>query len=140
MSSSIVLRSKTSSVRLSVNGVEEEPQVPRPAVWAAIAKDDDKVRQALRFWVNAHDNWGNLYKILEIIESDVGSSIYSNGWVSKAEVGRFTQTANSADALGDEARHAKKHVAPPSTPMTIKEARHLIKVLLQKWIESKISS
>jgi len=47
------------------------------------------------------------YKILEIIELDVGGSIYQEGWTNKSEATRFTQTANSAEALGDAARHAK---------------------------------
>jgi hypothetical protein len=140
LSSSIVARSKVSSAKLTVNGSEEGPQVPRPAVWAAVAKDDEKVHQALRLWVSSPDSWVNLYKILEVIESDVGDAIYGNAWVSKTEVTRFTQTANSAEAIGDEARHAKKHVPPPPRPMTIQEAKQLMKALLEKWIESKTPS
>jgi len=140
LSASIVVRSKTSSI-LTVNGREETPpKVPLPAVWAAVAKDDKKVLQALRLWANNPDSWDNLYKILEVIESDVGGAIYCNGWVSKTEVRRFTQTANSAEALGDEARHTKRHVPPPPRPMTIKEAIQLMKALLQKWIASKTPS
>jgi hypothetical protein len=140
LSSNIVARSKVSSVKLTVNGSEETLQVPRPAVWAAVAKDDEKVRQALRFWSDGPENWAYLYKVLEVIESDVGGVIYRNAWVSKTEVKRFTQTANSAEALGDDARHAKKHVPPPPKPMTIKEAKQLMKALLEKWIASKTTS
>lgn len=140
LSSSIVVRSKTSSVKLTVNGGKETPQVPLPAVWAAVAKDDEKVLQALRLWANNPDSWDNLYKILEVIESDVGGAIYRNAWVSKKEVNRFTQTANSPEALGDEARHAKKRVSPPPKPMTIQEAKQLMKTLLEKWIASKTPS
>jgi len=78
------------------------------------------------------------YKILEIIELDVGGSIYQEGWTNKSEATRFTQTANSAEALGDAARHAKKHVAAQPKPMAIQEAQRFIRLLLEKWIDSKL--
>jgi hypothetical protein len=139
LSGAIKARSKTSAAKLTVNGKEEISQVPRTALWAAIAKDNEKVRQALRFWVKGSENWADLYKVHEVIESDFGDAVYTNGWASKIEVTRFTRTANSVEALGDQARHAKKYAEPPSKPMTIQEAKGLIKHLLEKWIDSKIS-
>lgn len=139
LSGAIQMRSKVSTAKLTINGKEETPQIPRPALWAAIAKDDEKVRQALRFWVKGSENWADLYKVHEVIESDVGDAIYTNGWASKIEVTRFTRTANSVEALGDQARHAKKYAESPPKPMTIQEAKRLIKRLLEKWIDSKIS-
>jgi hypothetical protein len=140
LSGAIKTRSKTSAAQLTVNGKEEISQVPRIALWAPIAKDDEKVRQALRLWVKGSENWAELYKVLEIILSEVGGAIYSNGWVPSKEVKRFKHTADSAEALGDQARHAKKDRLPPRKPMTIQEAKRLIKGLLERWIDSKISS
>jgi hypothetical protein len=129
--------SKVSVKKLGSDGTEETPQAPRPGIWAAIAEYDEKVHQALRFWAKDPDDWGNLFKIWEVIESDLGSDIFRHGWASKKEVERFTHTANSPEALGDEARHAKKRGQPPAKPMTIGEAKQLINGLLVKWIETK---
>jgi len=96
------------------------------------------VRQALNYWVSDHRSWINLYKILEVIESDVGGDIYANNWVSKSAVNRFSQTANSYGAIGNEARHANNIVPSPINPMKIKEACNLIKALLENWIDSKM--
>jgi len=138
--SSLTMRSKVSSVKLNVNGNDDTLDVPRPAIWASVAKDSEKVRQALRYWTKGTDSWFNLYKILEVIESDVGGEIFSSKWASKAAVNCFTQTANSYETLGDDARHAKSHIPPPSNPMNIQEAKQLIKSLLENWIESKTSA
>jgi hypothetical protein len=140
LSGAIRVRSKVSVAKLTVNGKEETRQIPRPALWAAIAKDDEKIRQALRLWVKGSENWADLYKVLEVIQSDVGGAIYTNERASKRKVTRFTHTADSVEALGDQARHAKKVGSPPRKPMTIQEAKQLIKGLLEKWIDSKISS
>lgn len=137
LASNINIRSKVSSISLVVDGKEESDHIPRPAEWAKIAGKNRIVRQALKFWVTGYKDWINLYKVLEVIESDVGGKIYVNGWAPKAAVNRFTQTANSYSALGNDARHAKNHIPPPAKPMNIKEACSLIKVLLEKWIDSK---
>ena len=134
----LVIRSKLSA-KATVRGSRIVPQVPQPALWVVLAATDDKVAQALRLWGRGSDDWVKLFKLLEIIESDVGGAIYSNEWATKAEVSQFTQTANSAEALGDAARHAKKRVPAPSEPMPIEVARQLLKRLLERWITSKTS-
>ncbi len=136
--SSIRMRSKVSAVTLSVDGEEAQQNIPRPTQWATVAGKNHQVRQALHFWVADHRSWINLFKILEIIESDVGGDIYENNWVSKSEIRRFSQTANSYSAIGNVARHAKNIVPSPTNPLKIKEACNLIKMLLERWIDSKI--
>lgn len=135
--SSIKMRSKVSAVNLIVDGEEKHEIIPRPTKWAMIAGKNHLVRHALQYWVSDHRSWINLFKILEVIESDVGGDIYTNNWISKKAVNRFSQTANSYSAIGNEARHAKNIVPSPTNPMKIKEASNLIKALLEKWIDSK---
>ena len=137
LASSINIRSKVSSVTLLVDGKAEPNNMPRPTQWALVAEKNQLVRQALQYWVANHKEWNNLYKILEVIESDVGGEIYNNNWVTKPGVKRFTQTANSYSALGNKARHAKNKIPSPAKPMNIKEATNFIKALLEKWIDSK---
>ena len=85
------------------------------------------------------DTWICLYKAYEIIRDDVGGElqIIKNGWSVKSAIKRFTQTAQSRDALGDSARHASKKYIPPAQPMTLMEARVLIKTILSRWVSSK---
>lgn len=136
VSDTINVRSKVRA-RLSVNGGVQKPSIPKPTTWLSIAYNEEKVEHALRIWGKEPHDWINLYKILEIIESDVGGNIYLEGWTNKSEIRRFTQTANSFEILGDEARHAKENVPAPAKPMTIQEAQQLFRELLQNWIESK---
>jgi hypothetical protein len=136
VSDSVIITCKT-RVKLSGNGDEHEPSVPKPITWLNVAQKFEEVSHALRIWEKGPLDWINLYKIFEIVESDVGGKIYQQEWITKADANRFSQTANSAEALGDEARHAKQHVPAPPIPMTLQEAQHNIKELLIKWIESK---
>lgn len=133
-----VMRTKISGdVRLSVNGERGPTPIPKPTIWATVARENKKVQQALRFWKDGLDSWIVLYKIWEVIWSDVGKEIYAKRWTTKEDVRRFKQTANSYEALGEDARHAHNKTPAPAEPMTINEAKHLIKSLLENWIEDK---
>lgn len=122
------------------NGVAQKANTSKAALIFDVADNDKKVEHALRIWGKEPHDWINMYKILEIIESDVGGKIYQEGLANKSEVDRFTQTANSVEALGDKARHGIKKVPLPKKPMTIQEAQYLIRSLINKWIDSKVSS
>jgi len=102
-----------------------------------LAIQDKNVRDALRFF--PEQNWVNLYKIYEIVRDDVGGDdkVVKNGWATKNEIKRFTQTAQSRDALGDAARHASAKFKSPSKPMSLSEAMSLIKIVLENWLCSK---
>ncbi len=71
-----------------------------------MALTDQAVRRALRMWRVFARDWVNLYKILEVVQSDVGGKITKNGWATSLEIERFKHTANSYLAIGDESRHA----------------------------------
>jgi hypothetical protein len=136
VSESITVRTKIRG-KLTVTGDRRDPGVPKPALWLNVALTDEKVSHALRLWGRRKQDWVNLYRILEIIESDVGGLIYQENWVSKTNITRFTRTANSPEVLGDAARHAKKRDPPPRKPMRIHEAEDLMRGLLQRWVDSK---
>jgi hypothetical protein len=107
----------------------------------SIAKKDKNVAEALRIFGNLENNWVNLYKIYEIVLSDVGGKIYQNGWATKTDIDRFTQTAQSVEAVGDDARHYNPKKCPlPENPISLPEAKALIRTILEKWILSKCKS
>ncbi len=105
--------------------------------WLTVSTEDTKVEKALRIFLGRAGDWRDLTNILEVVLSDVGGRIWTDGWVSKAEVNRLTQTANSATALGDDARHGDDRVPPPASAMTHQEAHELIRSILQCWLMSK---
>lgn len=100
------------------------------------SKKSAAVVDALRFFRKG--DWVSLYKTYEIVRDDVHGeqSITDRGWLTKLTRSRFTGTAQSREALGDEARHASHTYRPPKKPMSIREARSIIAELLLKWIDS----
>jgi hypothetical protein len=138
---SLHARSKltVSATVIKSNGtVEQESNHPTQIEsWVALARHDKNVADALHFF--NEPNWFNLYKIYEIIKDDVcgEQKIIQNSWVTKTNIKLFTQTAQSRDVLGDNARHASKKYKPPQKPMSLPEAKSLIKILLQNWLRSK---
>ncbi|MCI0518778.1 MAG: hypothetical protein L0Z70_00795 [Chloroflexi bacterium] len=99
------------------------------------ASNRGDVADALAYF--SQGDWINLYKAYEIIKDDIGNEtrLIKLGGVSRSELKRFTQTAQSRDAIGDDARHASKKYQAPIKPMSVYEARALIGNLLQKWID-----
>ena len=75
--------------------------------------------------------------VLEVIEDAVGGekTLTSKSWGRKSEVKLFKQTANSFRALGAEARHGTTSQPPPSKPMSLNQARDLIRQLLHDWFQ-----
>ena len=102
----------------------------------AIARHDVNVAKVLRLYGADDHDWVSLYRIYEVIESDVGN-IAKKGWATKNEIKRFAQTANSPDASGDDSRHGAGNIPPPKDPMPISEAKFLVKTIIHKWLRSK---
>jgi len=101
-----------------------------------ISESYPSVADALKFL--REGDWVGLYKAYEIARDEVrgNEGIIRRGWLTKKSISRFTQTAQSRAALGDEARHASRKYKPPKEPMSIHEAKAIIGDLLQKWIDS----
>ncbi|MDW7972794.1 MAG: hypothetical protein RMI01_06285 [Thermodesulfovibrio sp.] len=101
------------------------------------AKKDNSIEKALQFF--SKNTWIDLYKVYEIIRDDVGGEhqIVANNWATKNDLERFSRTAQSKDAIGDDARHASKKYTPPAKPMSFNEAKELKKRILIKWLNYK---
>jgi len=138
------VRTRASAVALihtvpgSPSDSSSEP-TPFTVSWLKVAEKDEKVRDVLNIFGSLDEEWRNLYNILEIVLSDVGGKIFQAGWASEKEVGLFKQTANSRDAIGYSARHGdKEKCRPPKNPMSLSDAKSLIRKIVGKWISSKI--
>jgi len=83
------------------------------------------------------DDWINLYKIYEIVRRQMGGedTIAEKGWVPKAKLRAFRQTANSFGAIGLEARHGVETASAPSYPMEHGDAVRMIRTLLENWMD-----
>lgn len=101
-----------------------EDQVP---IWIDVAERDANVASVLRLLGTKELDWVNLYRIYEVIKSDVGDLV-NTGWTTKTILSRFTGTANSPAIIGDEARHGvslfEKPMKLPS--MSLSEARAIM--------------
>ena len=116
----------------------ESPARPSNAVgWIQLGLKDRSVADALRFF--ASPTWFNLYKVFEVVRDDIGGdeALKNKGWAAKSQISAFHRTANSRQALGDEARHATAKNPPPAKPMRLRDARELWDRILRKWIEEK---
>jgi hypothetical protein len=105
----------------------------------SVASSDEQVQRALRLFGAGDRDWRELYKVLEVIEADVGGprAIDIAGWADEATLRRFKHTANSLGALGDGARHAAETTQPPQNPMPLEDATAMVRDVLRSWIESK---
>ena len=90
--------------------------------------------RALRILGRDDCNYRDLYAVFEIAEAALGKSLYASSVVTKAEVSRFTRTANHPLALGDVARHGHSNVEPPQNPMLFDQAHELIRRILRLWL------
>jgi len=59
------------------------------------------------------------------------------GWVTNDKLERFTHTADSVGAVGDDARHGRERTQPPPRPLSLSAARDLIDRLLRSWLTWK---
>jgi len=117
-------------------GVPIEPPPPPALVWQALASANENVADVLRLLASDDLDWMALYKVVEIIESDVGGgeeAIRRQGWATKAQQKAFGTSANHQEASGDSARHARM-LGTPNHTMTLAEGRTFVHGLVQKWL------
>jgi hypothetical protein len=113
------------------------PTEPGPG-WVQVALQQEVVARALRLRNTGILEWVDLYRLYEVIESDVPArAIQAKGWVTSGQIERFKRTANSQKAIGDKARHGKDPYEPPQNPMSLSEARGLIDSVLKAWLGEK---
>lgn len=98
--------------------------------------EDPKVSWVLELFNSENPyTWVNLYRILEVIDSD--KDVVDNGWSNRTEKNRFTHTADNPGASGKDARHGFRKYDPPRNPMTLDEAKEFICNIFDKWIKYK---
>ncbi len=100
-----------------------------------VAVQDPTVSLALRLRNSNEFDWVQMYRVLEIINSD--RNITDAGWVSNSQWRLFKHTANSTAAIGDKARHGHSPQVPPANPMTEEEAVCMTDTILKCWLDEK---
>lgn len=83
-------------------------------------------------------DWAAGYSALEIIEQHVlrrGLSGQSLGWWTRMEHQRFTQMANSVDAVGIRSRHQGRRYDPPKKPLSSKDGSWFVRRVTARWID-----
>ena len=130
----ITIRTKVSAQLTVIAADGSEKVATQPSALESLLEVTQKhnvVAKALSFYRD--DTWNSLYNAYETIRDDVGGKqqIIKNGWAINSDINRFTQTAQPY-------RHAvSKKYKPPAQPMTLLEARVLIKTIISRWISSK---
>jgi len=125
----ISFRARTS---VSVSAVENEP---RPASDAEMAlrrvEGKPDLKEVLHLF-GLEQNWSNLYKTVEAVERVVGGErhLIARNWVPEGDLKAFKRTANSREALGDDARHGPSRHLPPSAIMSIDMAKQMVRTLV----------
>jgi len=139
----LTIRERSSITRIThADGRVEEfmpsPTDPRER-WVQVGLRNKAVAKVLRLLHTKDEDWVNLYRVYEVIEQETGGpdAISKRGWASKAELKLFKHTANSVSAIGDDARHGSDNIQPPPTPMTLSDARSLIRNMVRNWLEMK---
>ena len=128
-----------STVVTRADGSVEERRASDPAPrWLSAALTDPAIAKALALRDAKSLSWTDLYRLFEVISAGVGGDnwLASNGWTSRATIGRFKHSANSVAVAGDDARRAVETTNPPSNPMSHAEAEEFVDSLLRHWFES----
>ncbi len=131
-------RIKGGAVLVTASG--SAPTLPPPAEsnrWLTMAAADATARQVLSLLSKDPCTWVELYKVMEVLEAHDGMPLASSLGISNNELSRFSQTANSVHAIGDDARHAKNSIPAPKKPMTLPEAKRLIFNWARAWLTQR---
>jgi len=83
-------------------------------------------------------SWSELYVVYELVQSNDGSRMKQEEWISHSDEKLFTRTVNSHISLRTEARHGKDTATPPLAPMEKSKAINLMKSLVRLWFKSKL--
>lgn len=137
----VTVRSRATVATVSGESGEETYQpADRTYEWTRLALEDEKVAELVEL-LDRGDNWVNLYRIYEFIQDNIDGddNIVARGWWSQSEKDLFKQTANSRNAIGDDARHARENYTAPENPMTQAEAKRMIETLIDHWLRHRSS-
>jgi hypothetical protein len=110
-----------------------------PQDWLRLAQSDETVSRALRVFAQGSVRWSDLYHAFEIVQASVGGRMYDEGWITREQANLFSWTANSPDAVGEQARHGHQRSAPPPNPMVEDEAGEVVRNLVRQWLDGVIA-
>lgn len=130
------------SVLAVANGAPPATAAPRKGPrYVALARSDSDVADALHVLgqPTKHLDWYDLFKVLEIVRDAAGGTgtITTSGWVTSAELSRFTASANHPGWSGAAARHARQVGPSPSRGLSLEEGHQLVRRLVVAWVESR---
>jgi hypothetical protein len=97
--------------------------------------DDPELSRVLRLYSLQPLDWVNMYRIYESIRATDRPLLQR--CVSAGDQSRFTHTANSPAAAGDNARHGRLSGTPPSNPMSENDARSMIAKLVEAYCRKR---
>ncbi len=97
-------------------------------------KSNPKAEFILRLISSEGWEFSTMYKIIEIIQSDMGGKIYSQ--VSRDKITLLNRTACHVGAIGDKARHGHTNQEPPPVPMSLDEAKGIVRGLIGYYFQN----
>lgn len=138
----VVVTFRTSVPTVQIRRADGTEEIHRPAdpvkAWLVAAESSDHVARALRLSEGRNHDWVELYRLLEIVEDSVSRKrITDAGWATRSQLKRFRHTANSLKGAGDAARHGHEQKSPPQRPMTLNDARELIRRVVRQWLDAE---
>lgn len=127
LNESVPVTDSVAIANVGPGGARSEPG--DAALAAAAGLVNPHLAKAARLLARQGDSWMGLYKVHECIR-DAKFDVVKSGVCSKAQLSRFTHTANSFAAIGDDARHASVDGTAPNSPMSLAPARAFVQKLL----------
>lgn len=122
--------------------VIQAPRVFGLSAWLRLLASSENLRKVERLLEEQPHDWTNLYRVIEVIESDVGGKrrFIKDNYSDQKTRDRFGHSANHPAAAGDQARHGHMAGPPPGLPMDLSEARVYVHEVRRQWIKRKLSS
>jgi len=135
---SVILREEVRITAINKNGTSIEiPPHNTMKNWIPLMYCDERVQRVFNLINHDFTSFGGFYKIIEVVQEDNFPPVLRDGEFYN-EINRFKQTAQSYEAIGEEARHAHTRFTRPEIPMDLSRARDLIQRIVKMWLDSKI--
>lgn len=121
-------------------GSESSQGPTYPQLFLKVAATSEHLHSAMRIWSDPKKTWPRLYRIMEEVQQHLGTAPNKAGLCTKTELQRFEHTANSAEASGEDSRHALRKYHPPSKPMTLAEASRFVGGVLHETLQRTVAA
>lgn len=132
------MRCKPGHATIEIGGVAQpDKRKGSMNVFLKYATQDQAKADALAILGRLSPSWSELYLVYELVEANVGSRMFTDGWIGRKEAKLFKRTANSYTALGKAGRHGKDRGDPPDEPMQQQDALVLMRTLVAAWFQDR---